>query len=268
MAFLKVLRYARRHGFGSTVGKVFAEFPGYLRRIYLWRIRRCGCCERLSVFLCNGISSEFRTCIFCSANERYELLAAELRERYGSELSNMEVLELDPHSPLRKMLSCARKHVRSFYDPEEARGSLRPDGTVCQDITALTYGNESFDLIVSSDVLEHVPSLESAFGETRRVLKPGRVHLFTVPSRPETKKRAEMVGTAIRHLESPEYHCDPLCSKGILAFWDLGPDLDEKFGSDSLRFSVVRGPTGPDKRTVWMAQRPTHKTDRSPDTEP
>jgi len=268
MAFLKVLRHARRHGVGSMVGKVFAELPHYLRRIYLWRVRRCGCCKRLSIFLCNGVSSEFRTCIFCSANERYELLAEELRDRYGSELSQMEVLELDPHSPLRKMLSCARKHVRSFYEPEEERGSSRPDGTVCQDITALTYENESFDLIVSSDVLEHVPCLESAFKETRRVLKPGRAHLFTVPPRSKTRKRVDMVGMEIHHLEPPEYHCDPLCSKGILAFWDLGPDLDEVFGSDSLRFSVVRGPSGPDKRVVWIAQRPTHQTDRSSESEP
>lgn len=261
MAFLKVLRHAQRHGIASVVGKIFAELPGYLRRIHLWRVRRCGCCERLTIFVCNGISPEFSTCIFCSANERYELLAAELRERYGSELNKMEVLELDPHSPLRKILSCARKHVRSFFDPQEQRGSLRPDGTVCQDITALTYANESFDLIVSSDVLEHVPCLDSAFKETRRVLRPGRVHLFTVPPRLKTKKRAEMAGMEIRHLEPPEYHCDPLCSKGILAFWDLGPDLDEAFGSDSLRFRVVRGPTGPDKRIVWMAQRPTHRTE-------
>lgn len=263
MAFLKVLRHARRHGIGSLVGKVFAELPGYLRRIYLWRVRRCGCCERLSIFLCNGVSSEFRACIFCSANERYELLAAELRDRYGSELSKMEVLELDPYSPLRKMLSRARKHVRSFYEPEEERGSLRTDGTVCQDITALTYANESFDLIVSSDVLEHVPCLESAFSETLRVLKPGRAHLFTVPPRSKTKKRAEITGTEIRHLEPPEYHRDPLCRKGILTFWDLGPDLDRVFGSDSLRFNIVRGPMGADRRIVWMAERPARPTERA-----
>ncbi len=138
--------------------------------------------------------------------------------------------------------------------PRRKRGSVRADGTMCQDITALTFANESFDLIVSSDVLEHVPLLERAFDESRRVLKQEGAHLFTVPPRLSTRRRAELVGETVVHLESPEYHRDPLSPQGILAFWDLGPDLGKKFGSDSLRFSVVRGPIGADKRIVWMAQ--------------
>jgi SAM-dependent methyltransferase len=193
--------------------------------------------------------------MFCSANERYELLAAEVKVRYGSKLAEMDILELDPHSPLRKILSRARKHVRTFYEPTEERGSCRGDGTMCQDITALTFDNESFDLIVSSDVLEHVPLLENAFRESHRVLKPEGAHLFTVPPRSKTNKRAELVEGKVLHLEPPEYHRDPLSARGILAFWDMGPDLGEVFGSDSLRFSIVRGPVGADKRTVWMAQR-------------
>jgi SAM-dependent methyltransferase len=255
MALLKILRHARRHGIRSVIGKIAGEFPAYLSKIYLWRIRRCACCERLTVFLCNGRSAEFRACMFCSANERYELLATEIKSRYGSKLSDMDVLELDPHSPLRKILSRARNHVRTFYEPTEEKGSVRTDGTICQDITSLTFPDESFDLIVSSDVLEHVPLLERAFAESRRVLRRDGVHLFTVPPRLKTKKRAELVQGNLVHLESPEYHRDPLSRQGILAFWDMGPDLGEVFGSESLRFSAVRGPIGPDKRTVWMAAR-------------
>jgi len=255
MALLKVLRHWRRYGISSVIAKVAAEFPAYLCKIYLWRIRRCACCERLAIFLCNG-SAEFRACMFCSANERYELLAAEIKNRYGSKLGEMDVLELDPNSPLMKILSRARKHVRTFYEPVGERGSFRSDGTMCQDVTALTFPNESFDLIISSDVLEHVPALERAFRESRRVLKQEGAHLFTVPPRLKTKKRAELVEGKILHLEPPEYHRDPLSAQGILAFWDMGPDLGDVFGSDLLQFSVVRGPIGADKRTVWMAQRP------------
>jgi len=255
MALLKMLRHTRRYGVGATAKKVFSETPAYLGHIHHWRIRQCACCERLSIFLCNRLSPEFRTCILCSANERYELLAAEIRNRYGGSLPEMEVLELDPHSPLRRILSRARKYVRTFYEPTEERGSVRPDGTVCQDITALTFANESFDLIVSSDVLEHVPALEHAFSESQRVLKPGRAHLFTVPPRSRTRKRAELMCGEVLHLEPPEYHRDPLSPVGILAFWDMGPDLNDVFGSDDLRFSVVRGPVGADQRIVWMAER-------------
>lgn len=255
MAFLKIVRHARRYGVSATVKKVLAVFPAYLSGIYLWRIRRCGCCERLTIFLSNGLSSEFRNCLLCSANERYELLAEELRSRYGQSLSEKDVLELDPRSPLGNVLSNARSHTRSFYDSNVRRGTKRADGTVCQDITSLTFEDNSFDLIVSSDVLEHVPDLEKAFRETARVLRPGGAHLFTVPPRLSTRMRAEVIGGEIRYVLPPEYHLDPLCPKGILAFWDVGPDLPAVLASQELDVRVVRGPVGADGRVVWMAQR-------------
>jgi SAM-dependent methyltransferase len=131
-----------------------------------------------------------------------------------------------------------------------------PDGSLCEDITCLTFNNESFDLIVSSEVLEHVPSLHAAFSETARVLKPGGAHLFTVPPRATTKKRAEIVGGELRYFELPEYHCDPLDADGILTFWDIGPDLPEMFAASVLDIRIVRGPAGEDGRVVWLAQRP------------
>jgi len=255
MAFLKVQRHFREFGVVATFTKVLRALPAYAFNFYRWQFRSCRCCERLSVFVCNGPVAEFRSCVFCSANERYELLAMEIRARYGSAISEMEILELDPHSPLQRILCRARNYVRTFYEPSKPAGTRRADGTVCQDITALTFPNESFDLIVSSDVLEHVPSLENAFSESRRVLRPGKDHLFTVPPRSKTKKRAEFRCGEVVHLEPPEFHHDPLCPRGILAFWDVGPDLGDLFGSETLRFSIVRGPSGPDRRIVWRAHR-------------
>jgi SAM-dependent methyltransferase len=179
----------------------------------------------------------------------------EIRDRFNGKLSEMDVLELDPYSPLRGILRAARSFTRSFYDSEAARGGARSDGAVCEDITALTFHDESFDLIVSSDVLEHVPLMDKAFKETARVLRSGGVHLFTVPPRAETKKRAEVVGGKIHHIEVPEYHRDPLSPAGILAFWDVGPDLPSMLGSENLDIRIVRGPVGPDGRVVWIAER-------------
>jgi SAM-dependent methyltransferase len=255
MAFLKIYRHARQHGIGSTLKKILGVLPGYARWFYLWRIRRCQCCDRITIFLSNGSSAESRACLFCSANERYELLAIEIKTRFGQNLSEKDVLELDPHSPLRKILSRARTHTRSFYEAGREGGSARADGAVCEDITALTFHDESFDLIVSSDVLEHVPLLDKAVEETARVLRPGGVHFFTVPPRAKTKKRAEVVDGKIHHIETPEYHRDPLSANGILAFWDVGPDLPVMFGSENLDIRIVRGPVGADGRVVWMAER-------------
>jgi len=255
MAILKVLRHARRYGIRSTAGKILAVIPAYVRRVHLWRVRRCGCCEKLSIFFCNGPSSEFRCCLYCSANERYELLAAEIKKRYGKELAEKDVLELDSCSPLKDILASGRTYTRSFYDSSVKPGSVSSDGAVCQDITSLTFKDASFDLIVSSDVLEHVPRLDLAFTETARVLRPGGAHLFTVPPRRSTRARAEVVDGKIHDLLPAEYHLDPLNPQGILAFWDVGPDLPRMFSSPVLDIRIIRGPEGSEGRIVWMAER-------------
>ena len=51
-------------------------------------------------------------------------------------------------------------------------------------MTRLTYPDASFDLVLTSETLEHVPDLDAALREVRRVLVPGGRHLFTVPRLP------------------------------------------------------------------------------------
>ena len=167
MALLKIWRTIRQQGARAALGKVLRVMPAYLGGIWGWKLRRCQCCERPTVFVVQKDSSaESRACLFRSANERYELLAVEIRSRYGKRLPKLDVLELDPRSPLGPLLSRARSYTRSFY--EEGRSSGQEDGAVCEDISALTFGNGSFDLIVSSEVLEHVPRLGRALTESAR----------------------------------------------------------------------------------------------------
>ncbi len=256
MALVKILRTLRQQGARSAWRKVARVAPGYLGGIGYWRAGRCQCWQRLTIFLAHkNRSPEFRACLFCSANERYELLATEIRQRFGEKLSEMSVLELDPRSPLKALLSGARIYIRSFY--EEGCSSEQRDGAVCKDITALKFENNSLDLIVSSDVLEHVPRLDRAFSETARVLKPGGVHLFTVPPRAMTKRRAVFRDGEVVHIEPPEHHLDPLSPKGVLAFWDIGPDLATTLPTEGLDIRIVRGPVGDAGRVVWIAERVT-----------
>jgi SAM-dependent methyltransferase len=255
MSFLKILRTIRNQGPRSAWRRVMAVAPTYMRGIQNWRLRKCECCQRLTIVIADeSASPELRTCLFCSANERFELLATVIRNRYGSNLPELDVLELDPHSPLRNILGQARTYTRSYYQ-ENGAAVEKKNGAVREDITALTFKKDSLDLIVSSDVLEHVPNLETAFRETARVLRPGGAHLFTVPPRAETKRRAEIVNGEVKHLELPEFHRDPLCPEGILAFWDIGPDLAKLIPSRELKLSIALGPVGTDRRVVWIAER-------------
>jgi SAM-dependent methyltransferase len=165
----------------------------------------------------------------------------------------MDVLELDPRSPLKALLSHARTYTRSFY--EDVYSSRQKNGAVWEDITALRLENGSLDLIVSSEVLEHVPLLDKALTESARVLRPGGAHLFTVPPREATRKRAEIVNGRVMHIEPPEYHLDPLLPEGILAFWDIGPDLGSAFPIPGLNIKIARASSGDSGRVVWIAEK-------------
>jgi SAM-dependent methyltransferase len=208
----------------------------------------------MTLVMAFGEGEEFQLCIRCRANLRYELLARYLRLSFP-DLSGLDVLELDYGSPIRGILARARTYTRSFYRDNVAPGTVRGDGAVCQDITRLTYADASLDLIVSSDVLEHVPDVGAAFRESARVLRPGGVHVFTVPPLAATSRRAKIENGRVVHIASPEYHSDPLDPAGVLAFWDFGPDLAEKFPDTGLDIRVTLGPEGVDQRIVWEARK-------------
>jgi SAM-dependent methyltransferase len=61
--------------------------------------------------------------------------------------------------------------------PEDARAAV-----VNGDGTGLPFPEASFDRIVCSEVLEHIPDLDAAIAELHRVLKPGGIMAVTVPT--------------------------------------------------------------------------------------
>ncbi|MCB4821114.1 class I SAM-dependent methyltransferase [Roseicella aerolata] len=70
------------------------------------------------------------------------------------------------------------------------------------DMQAMPFQDGSFDLVLHSDTLEHVPDPLRALQECRRVLRPGGALCFTVPTLPGrmTRSRAGM---------PPSYHGGP-----------------------------------------------------------
>jgi SAM-dependent methyltransferase len=106
------------------------------------------------------------------------------------------------------------------------------NGVRCEDLQASSFGAGSVDLIVTEDVLEHVPFPEAAFAEIRRVLKPGGFHVGTIPvnwGRRTSVARAMIENGKIRHILEPEYHFDPTRPEGILAFTDYGQDIVDRY---------------------------------------
>ena len=67
-----------------------------------------------------------------------------------------------------------------YLGPDLSPGQI-VDGLRHEDIHSLSFADDSIDLIVSADVMEHVASPARAFSEVARVLRPGGVALMTFP---------------------------------------------------------------------------------------
>lgn len=99
-----------------------------------------------------------------------------------------------------------------------------------ENLERLSFADASVDLHVTQDVLEHVFDPTRAFREIARTLRPGGMHIFTVPivnkHRP-SKVRARLVNGAIQHLEPEQYHGNPVGDGRALVTVDWGYDICE-----------------------------------------
>lgn len=93
-------------------------------------------------------------------------------------LERVDVVGADPcFNDLKK----ARERLRIHdYLGEHGQGRWSLQAA---DITHLPFTDASFDLVVCSEVLEHIPDHHRAMGEIVRVLKPGRQLVVSVPRR-------------------------------------------------------------------------------------
>lgn len=75
--------------------------------------------------------------------------------------------------------------VRGTYAAMGEAGEIPPGAigsAAAGDATRLPFPDETFDHVIASEVLEHVPNDQGALDELHRVLKPGGVLAVTVPA--------------------------------------------------------------------------------------
>jgi SAM-dependent methyltransferase len=148
------------------------------------------------------------------------------------------VYELSSQGALHRHL---RHRFRNFYFSEYfddvPPGGVRK-GIPCQDVQDLRLPDDTFDLVTSTEVFEHVPDDAKGFSEIHRVLKPGGWLVFTVPlsKNPVTVERARHLSNGrVEHLLPPEYHSDRLRGRrNVLAYRNYGGDLVERLRNAGL----------------------------------
>ena len=193
-------------------------------------------------------------CRSCCSNLRVRRIAEVLVALYGppgcgsfAELiedpafRDLEVAEVNTIGSLGSLHALLRRLPRlafSDYRGPERLGEI-VDGKRNEDICRLTYPDGAFDLVLSSDTLEHVHDFRVALAETRRVLRRGGRHVFTVPvlwTRATTETRAEIGEDGeIVHLMPALYHGR---GSGAYRFIPVGVDMltFTEFGRDIVDY--------------------------------
>jgi SAM-dependent methyltransferase len=166
------------------------------------------------------------------------------------DLARLRVYEASSRGPLFDYLRrTAGELVCSELFDDLRPGQVR-DGVRCEDLQALSFPDESFDLCTSTEVFEHVPDDRLAFRELHRVLRPGGRLIFTVPlfDSDETVERAVVEAGQIRHLLPDHYHDDEIRGSGrVLVFRDYGRDVTERLlsaGFDEAELVDAGDPSG------------------------
>jgi SAM-dependent methyltransferase len=118
-----------------------------------------------------------------------------------------------------------------YVDPSFASGDFNEQGIRHEDLTALSFADESLDKVISFDCLEHIPDYQSALAECFRVLKPDGLMLISFPFNTNTfdtlvRATVDDAGN-VTHICDPEYHGDPLSNEGCLSYYTFGWDVIE-----------------------------------------
>ena len=174
-------------------------------------------------------------CASCGANLRQVALSNAVLDAWGqtaplkavvADAPHTDILDVNGTEPFSSILSKVPGYVRADY----------PD----VDMQDLPYDDASFDLVVHSDTLEHVPNPTQALIECRRVLRPGGHLCYTVPI---------VVGRMRRNrfgLE-PSYHGNPEMGRDdFIVHSEFGADawtLLAQAGFDRIRIHAVEYPS-------------------------
>ena len=188
----------------------------------------CPICEKRTVFVKEGpwLRNQF-LCYRCGSIPRWRALIHVLETRFPG-WREKEIHESSPGGPASSKLAreCKRYTPTHFF-PDVVPGDLKA-GIRCENLETQTFADGSFDLVVTSDVFEHVLDPAHAFAEIARTLRTGGAHVFTVPWYwwKETLVRAVRAEDGqIKNLEPPDYHRNPIDESGSLVVTEWGQQL-------------------------------------------
>lgn len=203
----------------------------------------CPTCTKDVIFVAtNSWLRDYYRCPKCGSKPRERALMRVLEMYYPDWQSRI----IHESSPISRGASIrisqeSKNYIPSQLFPDLGQGELR-EGVRCENLESMTFDDESIDLHITQDVMEHVFNPDMVFKELARTLKPGGAHIFTVPivnKHKPSERRALLRNGQIEHLKEPVYHGNPIDNSGALVTVDWGFDICEQIFNASGLFTHV-----------------------------
>ena len=206
---------------------------------------QCNICGWRGTFTRTEDGREGYLCGNCSASSRHRAVVSALRLVVGAPAIPLYawsashatvILESSARGSYPVMLADKYTYIAPEYDPAKIAEGARPDRYA--DFQDLHFAKETMDIVIASEVFEHVRRDRLGFTEIHRVLKPGGSLILTVPYDPTletTIQRIDTSGPEDRHLLEPEYHGG---GGHTLTYRNYGRDLPALL--QEVGFSVLR----------------------------
>lgn len=216
----------------------------------------CTVCGHSTLFcqVGNNLSETFK-CRICSSISRNRHLAKVLCDILGinepyslkkvtTSFPHLRIYESQASGAIHDSLKDISGYICSEFFPHVSPGALSDNGIRCEDLQKLSFEDNSFDVVITQDVFEHIRNTELAWKEVHRVLKLSGYHIFTIPYSRDRKtiRRVELDGQNDTFILPKVFHGDGI--KDGLVYTDFGYDLlehlnnigfsSEVFGSDDL----------------------------------
>lgn len=213
-----------------------------------------------------GLLRETLRCQNCAATMRdrqmaYGLLMV-IRNRLGQDVADLasfrrqpegvlRILDSDSFSPINRVLRGLPGYVHTQFVPERNNGEKLSDDSVVVNLEKIPFPASSFDVVMTSDVMEHVENDGVAHHEIFRCLDAGGTYIFTIPYNPCAQgthmltTRTGRVGAESHFFLQKHVHGDPHSNGGIVAHRIYGRQLLDDLSAVGFNpeFEIIHQPS-------------------------
>jgi len=184
--------------------------------------------DRQQGYRCIGCGNNLRSMALANAILRSYDFSGNLIEFTQSDIAkSLKVLEINEAGGLTSVLSSLPNHRLACY-PE-------------YDMMGLSFPSGSFDLIVHSDTLEHIPNPVAGLKECRRVMSRKGRCIFTVPIVVGRLSRSR------RGMKNSYHGCPGILANDFIVHTEFGADawcFAAKAGFTSINIYIFEYPAG------------------------